>query len=73
MTVITDRSLSSELIQSGNQFLMDLYMGETYLRGLIYGSTFASGVFHTCYLYPKKEEWNKTKSNALVAKCPFTT
>ena len=27
-------------------------------RGLIYG---VSGVLHICYLYLKKEEWNKAK------------
>ena len=41
--------------------------------GLMYGPTFMSRVFHTCYLHLKKEEWNKTKNNALAAKCYFTS
>ena len=34
--------------------------------GFIYGTTFVSGVFHTCYLYLKKGELNKTKKTMLL-------
>ena len=41
---------------------MGLYTEGVFIRGLlIYGTTFVSGVFHTCSLYFKKDEWNKTK------------
>ena len=34
--------------------------------GLIFGITFVSGVFHTCFLYFRKEKWNKTKKTMLL-------
>ena len=39
--------------------------------GLIYRTTFVSGVFHTYYLYLKKEECNKTKKKCSCSKIPF--
>ena len=39
--------------------------------GLIYGTTFVSGVFHICYLYLKNEEWDKTSKQCSCSKMPF--
>ena len=51
---------------------MGLYTRGLYSWGLIYGTTFVSGVFHTCYLYLKKEESNKTKKRQCsCSKMPF--
>ena len=52
-------NISPGLMQSHNHFWW------AYTRG--------RHIFHTCYLYLKKEESNKTKNNALAAKCHFTT
>ena len=46
---------------------------DTWGRGLIYRTIFVSGVFHTSCFYLMKDEWNKTKNNALPGKCHFTT
>ena len=63
-------SISPRLTQSHNRFLVSLTRREGCINGII----FVSGVYHTCYLYLKKEEWNKTKKNdSLAAKCGFTT
>ena len=35
-------------------------------QGEAYGTTFVAEFFHACYLYLKKEEWNKTKKNILL-------
>ena len=52
------------------RFLVGLYE-----KGVLpcYRNIFVCKVFHTCYLYLKKEEWNKTKKHALAAKFNFTT
>ena len=39
--------------------------------GLIYKTTFVSEAFHTCYLYLKNEEWNKTKKQGPCSKMPL--
>ena len=71
MTIILEKSLSSGLIQSHNHFWGDLCIGNTYSWGLIYGIIFVSGVIHICYLYLKKEEWNKTKKQCSCSKMWF--
>ena len=40
-------------------------------KRLIYGTTFLSGVFHTCYLHLKKKESNKTKKQCYCSKIPI--
>ena len=53
--------------------MVALFMERVYIRKgwgcawwSIYGTTFVTGVFHTCYLYLKKEEWNKTEKTMLL-------
>ena len=57
---------SPRLMQSHKHFLAGLYTGG------LNGITFVPGVFHKSYFYLKREVWNKTKNNALAAKCFLT-
>ena len=53
-------------MQSHNNF------GGAYTReGAWCGNIFVCKVFRTCYLYLKKEEWNKTKKQRSCSKMPF--
>ena len=59
-------NISPGLIKNHKHFLMRLYLG-----GLIYGTTFVSGVFRICYFFLKKEQWNKTKKICSCSKISF--
>ena len=58
--------ISPGIIQSHNHFRWAYTRGSLLSEQPIYGTTFVSGVFHTCYLYLKKGELNKTKKTMLL-------